>query len=70
MKVTIIKGVLQDRLLVGFWVGSEHQNLVLSVTELTHIMSQRDIDEIAKNPVGIWKAKVQITLEGGVNERT
>jgi hypothetical protein len=69
MRVTVIKGVIQDRLIVGFWIGVQHQNVIVSITELTHIMNQEDIDIIAKSPVGVWEAKVNIKLGGAQNER-
>jgi len=64
MRITVIKGVLQDRLIVGFWIGAQHQNVIMSITELTHIMSQDNIDRIAKASVGVWEAKVNIELVG------
>ena len=68
MKVTVIKGVMQDRLLVGFWIGSSVQNVIMGYTELKSFMTDEDIEIIQNTPFGIWKAWVTIKLHGVSNE--
>lgn len=68
MRVTIIKGVMQDRLLVGFWVGSGVQNVSMSYTELKDFMAEEDIKIIRDTPFGIWRAWVTLKLTGEKNE--
>ena len=64
MHLTVIKGTLPDRVVVGFWVGGQMQSVVLSYTELEDVMSKEDIQILMNNPLGIWRADCNFKLRG------
>lgn len=63
MRLTVIKGILPDRVIVGFWVGEVMQSVVMSYTELDSLMGQDDIKRLMESPLGIWRANCSITLQ-------
>ena len=62
MKVTVIKGILPDRVIVGFWIGETMQSVVMSFTELESILGSDDMTVVMNTPLGIWKAQCSIAL--------
>lgn len=64
MKVTVIKGILPDRVIVGFWIGETMQSVVMSYTELGDILHSDDMKIVMETPLGIWKAKCAVAFEG------
>jgi hypothetical protein len=63
MQVTVIKGPLPDRVIVGFWIGGNMQSVIMSYTELECFLGQDDMKIIMDTPIGIWKAKCSIALQ-------
>lgn len=63
MHLTVIKGILPDRVVVGFWIGDNMQSVVMSYTELESILGQDDMKTIMETPLGIWRAKCHIALQ-------
>ena len=65
MKITVVKGAYEDRILVCFWIGEKMQSLILSPTELKDIMEPEDVNIIMSTPLGVWKAIGRLNLMGG-----
>ena len=63
MRLTVTKGILPDRVVVGFWIGDTVQNVIMSYTELRGILTEKDIDTLMSTSLGVWKAHCHIDLE-------
>ena len=63
MHLTVIKGILPDRVVVGFWIGDKMQSVTMSFTELESILGPDDMKVIMETPLGIWKAVCHIALK-------
>jgi hypothetical protein len=64
MHLTVIKGTLPDRVVVGFWVGGHMQSVIMSYTELEDVMDKEDINILMDSPLGIWRADCKLKLRG------
>jgi hypothetical protein len=62
MRLTVTKGILPDRVVVGFWIGDKVQNVIVSYTELRDILNKEDLAEVFGESLGIWKAHCEIKL--------
>lgn len=62
MKITVVKGIIADGVILTFSIGGQTQTVKFSYTELEDIMNMEDIATVIKTPLGIWKADCKVEL--------